>query len=95
MSTVINGAYFHQFETLDLSKDNIASEAVISSSFIQGLVDAENSSNLTLMLAKGSDTYTIASGENYSIGQNTNSQAVFTFKDSSSVTTAMLTIAYV
>jgi Ca2+-binding RTX toxin-like protein len=97
MASLINSSYFKSFEVLDLSKDGIDSVAVISSSFIQGLVDAENSSNLTLMLAKGSnaDTYTIAAGENYSIGQNTNSQAVFTFKDSSSVTTAMLTIAYV
>lgn len=97
MASLINSSYFKSFEVLDLSKDGVDSVAVISSSFIQGLVDAGNSSNLTLMLAKGSneDTYTIAAGENYSIGQNINSQAVFTFKDSSSFTTAMLTIAYV
>ena len=97
IASLINSSHFASFEVLDLSKDSIASEAVISSSFIKGLVDAGNSSNLTLMLAKGlnADSYTIASGENYSIGQNTSSQTVFTFKDSSSVTTAMLTIDYV
>jgi Ca2+-binding RTX toxin-like protein len=86
------------FESLDFSKDNIASKAVISSSVIQGLVDGGNNSNLTLVLSKTNgavDSYTIAAGENYSIGQNANSQTVFTFQNPSNVQIAQLTISYV
>jgi Ca2+-binding RTX toxin-like protein len=88
----------NSFETLDLSKDNIASRAVISSSLIQGLVDNGNNSSLTLVLSKASgaqDTYTIATGENYSIGQNSSNQTVFTFQDAASIQIAQLTISYV
>ena len=88
----------NSFETLDLSKDNIASRAVISSSLIQGLVDNGNNSSLTLVLSKASgaqDTYTIATGENYSIGQNSSNQTVFTFQDTASIQIAQLTISYV
>jgi hypothetical protein len=65
---------------------------------IQGLVDNGNNSSLTLVLSKASgaqDTYTIATGENYSIGQNSSNQTVFTFQDAASIQIAQLTISYV
>lgn len=61
---------FNSINTLDLSLDSQSSAVVLSSASVIGLVDNGNSSSLTLKLTSGADTYSIASGETATFGNN-------------------------
>lgn len=66
-----NAAKYQHFSVLDLSRDGQSSNAALSSTAIQALVDNGNSSVLTLRLAAG-ETYSIAteSGISANFGDN-------------------------
>jgi Ca2+-binding RTX toxin-like protein len=61
---------FNSINTLDLSLDSQSSAVVLSSAGVIGLVDGGNSSTLNLKLTSGADTYSIASGETATFGNN-------------------------
>jgi Ca2+-binding RTX toxin-like protein len=61
---------FNSINTLDLSLDSQSSAVVLSSAGVIGLVDNGNGSSLTLKLTSGADTYSIASGETATFGNN-------------------------
>ena len=56
MFTGANDAKYKFFETLDLSKDSVASAITVSADWVQALVDNGSSSTLTIRLSRGSDS---------------------------------------
>ena len=57
-----NESKFQYFETLDLSADGVASNITISADWIRALVDAGDTSTLTIRYKSGSDTISYSAG---------------------------------
>jgi Ca2+-binding RTX toxin-like protein len=89
----LTASQFNNLEVLDLSKDAVKTTLSLSAAGVQGLVDAGNSSVLTLRLGTGaSDVFQIANGEFSTQSANT----VIFYSDATLTTqTAQINLQYV
>jgi Ca2+-binding RTX toxin-like protein len=89
----LTATQFNNFEVLDLSKDTSKTTVVLSSAGVQGLVDAVNSSVLTIKLGSAAgDVFQISTSAGETATQSANA---ITFYNAGGTQTAQVNIQYV